>query len=263
MKGLFQDIRYGARMLTRTPGMSAVAILTLALGISVNSTIFSLVDAMLLRPLRFQEPGRLVLLTEQNAKEHGWRRNPALATSLDWRKHAQSFTQIEFGVTYNESANLIGGSEAQRVETQFVSPGLLGMMGLSPMIGRSFSAQDAEGLGSNVIISHSLWQQLWGGDPKVLGKRLETSLGTYTVVGVMPPDTWIIPWARDPAVWIPLDPTGPDQRPDTRWWGCFARLKPGMSVAQAQAEMKVFGMRQAQAHPGNEQGLGIHSRSAS
>ncbi len=247
MTSLLQDVRYGTRMLARTPGMSAVAVLTLALGISVNTTIFSLVNAVLLRPLRFREPDRLVLLTEQNAKEHGWQRNLALATSLDWRKHAQSFAQIEFGVTYSEQANLIGGSEAQRIDTQFVSPGLPGMMGLKPMIGRDFSAQDE--VGSNVIISHSLWQRLWSGDPTVVGKHLETSLGTYTVIGVMPPDTWIVPWARDPAMWIPLDPTGPDQRPDTRWWGCFARLKPGISVKQARAEMRVFGMRLAQAHP--------------
>src|SRR5579864_3292671 len=152
MKGLFQDVRYGARMLARTPGMSAVALLTLALGISVNTTIFSLVNAVLLRPLRFREPDRLVILTEENAKEQG-QRNPALATSLDWRKHAQSFAQIEFGVTYNERANLIGGTEAQRIDTQFVSPGLLPMMGLHPMIGRGFSPQDAVGLGSTVIIS--------------------------------------------------------------------------------------------------------------
>jgi len=248
MKGIFQDLRYGARMLARTPSISAVAVLTLALGISVNTTIFSLMNAVLLRPLRFREPGRLVMLTEQNSKDDG-DRNPALATSLEWRKHAQSFAQIEFGVTYNESANLIGGSEAQRIDTQFVSPGLLGMMGMKPLIGRGFSAQDAEGLGSNAIISHSLWQQLWGGDPKVLGKRLETSLGTYTVIGVMPPDTRFVPWTPDPAMWIPLDPTGPDQRPDTRWWGCVARLKPGIAVGQAQAEMRVFGKRLAQAHP--------------
>ena len=249
MKGLFQDVRYGARMLVRTPGMSGVALLTLALGISVNTTIFSLVNAVLLRPLRFQQPDRLVVITERNVKERDWQRNPALASSLDWRRHARSFAQIEFGVTYNERANLIGGSEAQRIDTQFVSPGLLGMMGLKPMIGRGFSPQDAAGLASNVIISHSLWQQLWGGDPNVLGKHLETSLGTYTVVGVMPPDTWIVSWARNPALWIPLDPIGPDQRPDTRWWGCFARLKPSVTVEQARAEIKVLGERLAHAHP--------------
>ena len=249
MNGLSQDVRYGARMLIRTPGMSLVAILTLALGISVNTTIFSLVNAVLLRPLRFREPDRLVMVTEQNAKEQGWQRNPALSASLDWRKHAHSFAQLEFGVTYNERTNLLGASEAQRIDTQFVSPGLLDMLGLRPMIGRGFSTQDAAGLRANVIISHSLWQQLWSGDSNVLGKRLETSLGTYTVVGVMPPDTWIVPWARNPAMWIPLDPIGPDQRPDTRWWGCVARLKPGITVAQARAEMKVFGERLARSHP--------------
>lgn len=247
MTSLLQDVRYGARMLGKTPGISAVAVLTLALGIGANTTIFSFVNTLLFPSLRFREPDRLVLLTEQNAKEHGWQRNPALATSLDWRKHAQSFAQIEFGVTYSETANLIGGSEAERIDTQFVSPGLLRMLGLKPVVGRDFSPEDEAA--SNVIISHKLWERLWGGDPKVLGRRLPTSLGTYTVVGVMPPDTWIVRWARDPAIWIPLDPAGPDQRPDTRWWGCFARLKPGTTVEEARAEVNVFGKRLAQAHP--------------
>ena len=246
MTSVLQDVRYGVRMLAKSPGISAVAVLTLALGIGANSTIFSVVNAVLLRPLHFHNPDRLMILREQNMKRSHWR-NPALATSLDWRKHAQSFAQIEFAVTYSETANLVAGNEAERIDTQFVSPGLLAMLGMKPMVGRDFSAQDEAA--SNVLISHTLWQRLWGGDPKVLGKRLATSGGTYTIIGVMPPDTWVFPWVRDAGIWIPLDPTGPDQRPDTRWLGCVARLKPGTTVEQAQAEMNVFGQRLAQAHP--------------
>jgi putative ABC transport system permease protein len=246
MTSLLQDVRYGVRILGKTRGTSAIAALTLALGVGANTTIFSVVNALMFRPLGFEKADRLVILSEKNAKDHRWQRNPALATSLDWRKHAQSFAQIEFAVTYDETANIVAGNEAERIKTQWVSPGLLRMLGLKPVLGRDFGPQEPSE--TNVLISHSLWQRLWGGDPKVLGKRLETSVGTYTIVGVMPPDTWIFPWVRDPGVWIPRDPSAePD--PATRWWGCLARLKPGTTVDQAQSEIGVFGQRLAQAHP--------------
>jgi len=120
------------------------------------------------------------------------------------------------------------------------------MLGLKPVLGRDFSAQEPSE--TNVLISHTLWQQLWGGDPKVLGKRLETSVGTFTVIGVMPPDSWIYPWVRDPAIWIPGNPYS-ESDSATRWWGSIARLKPGTTVDQAQSEISVFGQRLAQAHP--------------
>jgi len=250
---VLQDLRFGLRMLRRSPAVALMAVVTLALGIAANTTIFSLVNAVLLRPLHFQNPDRLLILRERNMKRGQWR-NAALATALEWRKHARSFEQIEFAVNYNETANLVAGNEAERIDTQFVSPGLLRMLGMKPMVGRDFSAQDATA--SNVLISHALWQRLWGGDPKVLGRRLETSVGTFTVMGVMPPDSWIYPWERDPGIWIPFDPAGPDQRPDTRWWGCVARLKPGATVEQAQAEMSVFGQRLARVHPETNKGWG-------
>ncbi|HLM97873.1 MAG TPA: ABC transporter permease [Bryobacteraceae bacterium] len=252
MTSVLQDVRFGLRMLRRSPSLAVTAALTLALGIGANSTIFSVVNAAMFRPLHFHNPDRLLILREQNMKRSHWR-NPALGTSLDWRKHAHSFEQIEFAVNYSETTNIVAGNEAQRIDAQFVSPGLLRMLGLKPVLGRDFNTQDPAQ--SNVLISHTLWQRLWGGDPKVLGKRLATSGGTYTIVGVMPPDTWVVPFARDP-VWIPLDPAGPDQRPDTRWWSCIGRLKPGATVAQARAEMRVFGQRLAEAHPETNQDWG-------
>jgi putative ABC transport system permease protein len=247
MISVLQDIRFGLRVLRRSPALALTAIFTLALGIGANTTIFSVVNALLFRPLRLQEPGRLMILSEQNTKNQHWQRNPALATSLDWKKHARSFAEIEFAVNYTEGANLTVKNEAERIKVQWVSPGLPGMLGFKPVIGRSFDERDEAQ--PNILISHALWQRLWGGDPKVLGKRLDTSDGTYTIIGVMPPDTWVYPWVRDPSIWLPVDPKGADQRPDTRWLGCIARLKPGATVEQAQAEVSVLGRRLAQAHP--------------
>ena len=213
MISVVQDVRFGLRVLRRSPGLALTAVLMLALGIGANTTIFSVVNALLFQSLRFQKSDQLLILSEQNGKESQWQRNPALGTALDWRKHAQSFAQIEFAVTYDETANIVVGNEAERIKTQWVSPGLLRMLGLKPVLGRDFSPQEPSEV--NVLISHTLWQRIWGGDPKVLGKRLETSVGAYTIIGVMPPDTWVFPWVRDPGVWIPRNPSSePD--PNTR-----------------------------------------------
>ncbi len=244
LTSVLQDLRFGLRMLRRGPGVALAAIFTLGIGVGANTTIFSVVNAFLLRPLPFQQPDRLVTLWERNAK-HPDQRNPALGTSLEWKTHARSFAQFEFAVNYSETANIVAGNEAERIVTQWVSPGLLRMLGLKPVVGRDFNAQDA--VQNNIYISHALWQRLWGGDPKVLGKRLDTSVGTFTIIGVMPPDSWVLPWARDPELWIPAKFA--DQRADTRWFGCIARLKPGTTVEQAQAEMSIFGKRLAEAHP--------------
>jgi putative ABC transport system permease protein len=255
MISVLEDVRFGLRVLRRNPALALTAVFTLALGIGANTSIFSLVNTVMFRPLRFQESGRLMILSEQNTKNHHWQRNPALATSLDWKKHARSFAEIEFAVTYTETANLVAERETKRITVQWVSPGLPGMLGVKPVLGRGFNERDVtqanpqDALQGNVLISHALWQRLWGGDPKVLGKRLDTSVGTYTIIGVMPPDTWVYPWVRNASIWISQDPTGPAQRPDTRWFGCIARLKPGATVEQAQAEVSVLGQRLVQAHP--------------
>jgi len=113
MTSVLQDVRYGVRILGKTPGISAVAALTLALGIGANTTIFTVADAMLFRALRFEKPDRLVILSEQNTKDRRWHRNPALATSREWQKHAHSFAQIEFAVNYTETA-----SELKQVDSR-------------------------------------------------------------------------------------------------------------------------------------------------
>ncbi len=189
---LLQDLRYGLRMLAKSPGFTALAVITLALGIGASTTIFSVVNGELFRPLPFKFPDRLVILAEQNVMNTSWRQDPVLSTALSWKKQARSFEQMEFAVGYSETANLILGNEAERVDVQYVSPGLPDMLGIKPALGRGFSAQDHRKNEhyENVLIGHGLWQRHWGGDPNVLGKRLETSAGTFTIIGVMPSNAW-------------------------------------------------------------------------
>jgi putative ABC transport system permease protein len=251
MTSVLQDARYGLRMLRRNPGVSLTAVFTLALGIGASTTIFSVVNGELFRPLPFNAADRLLILAEQSVKNSSWRQDPVLSTALSWKREARSFEQMEFAVDYSETTNLILGNETERVDLQWVSPGLPDMLGIKPALGRGFSLQEQRKNGhyENVLIGHGLWKRQWGGDPNVLGKRLETTEGTFTIVGVMPPNAWVFPWAKDAGVWIALDPNSTTFRGDMRWLAVVARLKPGASIQRAQAEMQVFGRQLAKAHP--------------
>jgi predicted permease len=254
---LLQDLRFALRMLRKKPGFAAAAVLTLALGIGANTTIFSVMNSIFFRPLPFREVDHLVVLSERNVQNQVWQRNPAMATVFDWQKHARSFAQIELAVNNEETANLTIGNETERLKVQFVSPGLPEMLGIRPVLGRGFDALEptmsgaSGGLYNNLLISHAMWQRHWGGDPGVLGKHLDLLNATFTIVGVMPPNAWVFPWLKDVDVWISANPASSSKEfpPELRWLSVIARLRPGASLRQAQAEMNVFGEQLTQAHP--------------
>lgn len=257
MTSVLQDIRYGLRMLRRSPGVSVVAVLTLALGIGANTTIFSVMNGVFFRPLPFRGASRLVVLAERNLREQNWARNPAMTTVFDWEKQTQSFAQIELAVNNEETANLTMGNAAERLRVQFVTPGLPDMLGIEPEIGHGFRATEptmggaASGTYNNILISHAMWHRHWGGDPGVLGKSINLFNNSMTIVGVMPPNAWVYPWLRNIDVWMAVDPAASPKEfpPELRWLGVLARLKPDSSLKQARAEMKALGGRLAQAHP--------------
>src|SRR5256714_1025531 len=178
METLFQDMRYGARMLIKNPGFTVVAVIALALGIGANTAIFSVVNTVLLRPLPYQEPDRLMALRSYNIPKH-----PDFSVSpgdfLDWEKQSQLFAEL---AAYRTSSyNLIIGSEPERIRAARVSAGLITMLGINPLHGRDFMPEeDQENTGRVAIISYGLWQRRFAGDAAVLGQAMTLNANRYT-----------------------------------------------------------------------------------
>ena len=262
---LGQDVRYGVRLLAKSPGFTTVAVLSLALGIGATSTIFSVLNAVVLRPLPFEEPDRLVAIREFDPVS-GRGRNPIVSNFLAWREQSQTLEQIALGmggvgITVPVSA---GGGTA-RVQRQQVGAHLFRLLGVEPMLGRTFAAEDfaprptspndlrkgGRGTSSTVIISFGLWQQQFGGDPAALGQELTRATGgTGTiVVGVMPPGFRLIPESGTTAhYWVGQEGKyfNPSRQTGNGGTGTHVgRLKRGVSVEQAQAELQTISWRLA------------------
>ena len=240
------DLRYALRVLSARPGFSAVAVLTLALGIGANTAIFTVVNAVLLRPLPFDRPERLMLVLEKSGPF------PILTTSwqnyVDWRDQSQSFEH--FGAYRNLTMTLSGGTEPERLPAKMVSAGALRALRVSPAAGRLFSADDdRSGAAGVAILSDALWQRRFGGTPDAIGRAITLDNQSYTVVGVMPASMQLMQPAD---VWLPMGPWAATL-PDDRGWhpGIWpvARLKDSVSPQQAQAEMNVISERLAKQYP--------------
>jgi len=242
---MFQDLHYGVRMLLKNPGFTLIAVFTLVLGIGANTAIFSVVNAVLLRPLPFSEPERIVRLSESYLPTKSLS-TVSFPNFLDWRSQNQVFTQM---AAYREDGfNLQAGPEPKRVNGARVTVDFFAVLGVQPAAGRAFSAQeDAPGGERVVILSHAFWQQSFGGDPQLVGQRLKVDGQACTVVGIMPPG-FRFP-QDDVELWLPyaLDPQssrGP------HFLRALGRLKPGATLAQARAELETIAARLEQAYPG-------------
>jgi putative ABC transport system permease protein len=247
---LLQDLRYGVRMLANSPGFSSVAIATLALGIGANTTIFSVVNAVLFRALPIKDVDRVVAIREVNLKNHDRLRDPRLSSVLELQRRSKSFEQVETAVPYGEEGKLKALDRTDVVRIQFVSRDLLSLLGLKPALGRGFRAEDEpDNVSNTILLSHGYWQRRFGGDPSIVGRTVTLSDNVTTVIGVLPPDIWVFPWLRDAEIWASVSLTHNKLTPETRWFTAFARLKLGVSFEQAQAEMDVFGRRLAQDEP--------------
>ncbi|OLE97158.1 MAG: hypothetical protein AUG75_11610, partial [Cyanobacteria bacterium 13_1_20CM_4_61_6] len=230
---ILHDLRYALRVLGRNPGFTFIAILTLALGIGANTAIFSVVNAVLLRPLEFRDPSRLVIVAEKSSF-------PVISTSyqnwLDWRQQSQSFESLE--ATRGTTLTLTGAGEPERLNARMATAGLFPLLGVNMMVGRSFGAdEDRAGGAPVVLLSYGLWQRRFGGSQDILGKAINLDSRPYTVVGVLPPNFQVLQPAD---VFVPFTPWA-KTLPDDRNWhpGIIAigRLKPGASREQAQTEM--------------------------
>jgi putative ABC transport system permease protein len=253
---LRQDLRYGLRTLAKNPAFTSIAIVALALGIGANSAIFSVVDAVLLRPLPFKKPEQLVMLWE-NATHLGFPKNtPSPANFLDWQKQAGAFTGMAAMV--ERSFNLTGVGEPERLDGRRVSANLFDLLGVRAVLGRTFVPDDDRPGSHVVLLSYSLWQRRFGSDPNVIGRALALNGESYTVIGIMPRFVQLPGFAnRNDQLWLPIafPPEEAAQR-GNHFLEVIARMKPGITLKQAQAEMETIAARLAQQYPDYNTRLG-------
>jgi putative ABC transport system permease protein len=252
MRSLLQDMRYGVRMLMKRPGFTFVAVLALALGIGANTAIFSVVNAVLLRPLPFKEPERLMAVWETNPQLGAEMRNRnevALGNFLDWRAQNQVFEQL--AALFYTNLNLTGTGEPERIQSMAVTTNLFQALGVQPLMGRSFLPEE-EKVGSPraVILSHGLWQRRFGSDPNLLGKTLTLNGNQVTVVGIMPPGFQIqFPTSMQVDMWVPMRIDPADAGRKAHYLYVLGRLKQGVSVEQAQSAMSSIAAELQQQYP--------------
>jgi putative ABC transport system permease protein len=247
MSKLAQSFKYALRRLTNSPGFTIVAVLTLALGIGANSGMFSIINAVLLRPLPYRDPQRLVLLSEH------WPQFPRLSLSYlnfrDWRDQSHSFEAV--AAVRNNVMTMTGVPEAERLPTQNVTANLFDMLGVKPELGRALSeAEDKPGAPPVALISHGLWQRHFSSSPAVLGRSIILDNESYSIIGVMPAGFEVLQQAPD--VILPLEPWA-RTLPDDRSWHPgilpIARLKPGVHLEQARSEIDVIAKRLEKQYP--------------
>jgi putative ABC transport system permease protein len=253
METLIQDVRYGFRMLCKSPGFTAVAILTLALGIGANTAIFSVVDAVLLRPLPYANPTQLVLLPETNPKQGITDAGMAYPSLVELQDYSHAFSAIA-GLA-SHSLTLTGRGEPSEARTIVVTQNFFSVFGTKPLLGRTLLPADGErGAAPVVVLSEGMWRGQFGADPKIIGSPITLDMRPFTVVGVMPSEFRTPFFDQGDQLWISLvqDPlfsgwmTHPQQR---HWMPVVARLRPGVSFAQAQAEMDTISVRLAEEFP--------------
>ncbi len=246
---LLQDLRYGVRMLRKNPGFTCIAVLALALGIGANTAIFSVVDAILLKPLPYKNPDQLVVIWE-NATHLGFPKNtPSPANFLDWREQSTVFNGM--AAFAERSFNLTGVGEPERLDGRRVSANLFDLLGVKPLFGRTFAADEDKPGTKVAIINEGLWKRRFGSDPKVIGRALTLNGESYTVVGVMPGSVRLPAFGnwRD-QVWVPLAFTAEEAAGrGNHYLEVIARMKPGVTLQKARTEMQTIAARLAQEYP--------------
>jgi putative ABC transport system permease protein len=260
MNTLLQDVRFGLRMLAKNPGFTAAAVLTLALGIAANTTIFSAVNGWMLRRPRIKEPHRVVvILTTAPAREGwGWDRQPVSAFDfLAWREQSRSFEDM--AASERSDFSLTAEGEPERLLGMRVSANYFQVLGVEAALGRTFlPGEDEPSRNQVAILSHGLWQRRFGSNPKVIGETVRLNGESYTVVGVMS-SRYRLDVYGGPQLWTPLvlppESILPAAR-GSRSLEVMARLKPGISIETAKAEMAGLAQRSEQAYPGTSKGWG-------
>jgi putative ABC transport system permease protein len=240
MDSLFQDIRFAIRTLARAPGFTVIAILALALGIGANTAIFTVVNAALLEPLPFHDPDRLVVVWERHARRPARKNTVAPANYIRWRERATSFQDLSGFI--DTRGVLTGGAAPEEVTTQLLFGDTFGILQVPPRLGRTFTPAELANAGSNVtVLSDALWRRRFNADPGIVGRAIQLNDQPTTVVGVMPPDVQVLvsrsQVGRPTDLWIPYPLPAEARTPRGRSISVIGRLKPGITIQRAQAEM--------------------------
>jgi putative ABC transport system permease protein len=255
MNNLLQDLRYGARMLLKNPGFALIAVLTLGLGIGANTAIFSIVNAVLLQPLPYGDPDRLVWMWG-NIRNRANRASVSPPDFLDYRAQNSVFEQFGASFTVDSSANLTGGGEPERLTSRLVTANYFDVLGVRPLYGRTFAAEEERfGRHRVTVLSHGLWQRRFGADQAIVGREITLNDENYTVIGVMPPD-FRPPLAAE--LWgpMPLDHPGMKARGPS-FLRPIGKLKAGVTLAQAQSEMDAIARRLEAQYPASNTGRSL------
>ncbi len=258
-----QDIRFGLRMLARNPGFTTVAVLTLALGIGANTAIFSVVNAVLLKPLPYADPDRLAVIWVTEPSAPGGLFPDTGPDFRDWKAMNHSFEGMS-AITI-AGATLTGSGEPRQLRGLTVSPNTFQLLGAQPQLGRSF-APDEGPTGHNhvVILSYGLWQSAFGGQKNIVGSKVTLDGEGYDVVGVMPKDLRFPSlWGRNPQFWTPITMDAPKWKTQrmNHWFWVLARMKKGVTLKQAAAEMVTISAQLAQQYPQTNTGVSARVKS--
>ncbi len=258
MGPLVQDLKYGLRMLAKSPGFTAVAVITLALGIGANTAIFSVVNGVLLNPLPYPQPNRLVALYSKTAQFRRW--SISYPNFLDWVRDNRSFSAL---AAYRaDNFSLTGMGEPERVPVEMISASFFSILGVKPVIGRLFTARDDQvGAAPVALLAGGFWKRKFGGSPDILGKEITLNGTAYTIVGIIPPSFYYTGSGFHRSdVYVPIgqwnDPTFRDRRTGMGM-DAVGRLKPGVTLAQAKSDMGALAAHLAEAYPTADKGTGI------
>ncbi|MGH9864340.1 MAG: ADOP family duplicated permease, partial [Candidatus Acidiferrales bacterium] len=254
LEQLFQDARYALRTLRKSPGFTAVAVLTLALGIGANTALFSVVNGVLLNPLSYPNPGQIVALY---GKSPGFDRAPiSYPNFLDWQKDTHSFSSI--ALYHNEDYNFTGTGEPDRVSGYMISADFFTTLGVKPILGRTFRSKDDQvGAAPVVILGGGIWKRRFGSSPDIAGKSINLNGASYTIVGVIPASFSF--YGRDRDVYTPIGQWSDSTFHDRRLVfssGMVGRLKGGVTLSQARADMEGVAQNLAVAYPQADKGVG-------
>jgi putative ABC transport system permease protein len=252
MSSLLRDIRHSVRTLRQSPGFTAVAVLTLAIGIGANTAIFSFVDAMLLKPLPYPDADRIVRVMEKPPR--GERNGISTLNFLDWQRDNTVFDFMS--AQTGDAVTLTGGSEPVQIRGGLVSAGYFKVFGAEPSLGRTFlPGEDQLGKHQVAVISHSLWMTQFGGDPTIVNRTVLLNNEPHAIVGVLPATS---AFDRAPVqIWRPLAFKPSNMTRDFHWMVSFARLKDGVTLTQARANMDAIGKRIENDFPASNKGWGV------